>query len=137
MGAGCCHLGGGEGGRWPVIAGPSGGLRRALLDSWAKPAAHGCGGPAASSSGNLATPPILTTHPCPAFTFDTHGWPFASHGCCCGLTARGYPSSCPMSCQAMPAGEPAKQPEAPKLLWPRTGGVGGEDRVAGTLPRPR
>ena len=30
-GAGRCHLGGSEGGRWPVNIGPSGGLGRALL----------------------------------------------------------------------------------------------------------
>ena len=32
-GAGCCHLGGGEGGRWPNDVGTSRGLRGALLGS--------------------------------------------------------------------------------------------------------
>ena len=42
-GAGCCHLGGGEGGPWPDDMGPSGGLRGALLGGWAKPATGGSG----------------------------------------------------------------------------------------------
>ena len=40
-GAGCCHLGGGEGGRLPHDAGPSGGPGGALIGSWVEPATHG------------------------------------------------------------------------------------------------
>ena len=64
-GAGRCHLGVGEVGHWPANAGPGGGLGGALLGGWAKPATHGCGSLATGGDGDLATPPLLTTHPCP------------------------------------------------------------------------
>ena len=113
-GAGRCHLGGGEGGHWPANAGPSGGLGRALLGGWVEPATRSCGFPAASGGGNLASPPTLTIRPSPSIPFDTRVWPFAGCRHCGGLAAHGCPSSHPMSCWAMPAGEPAKQPEAPE-----------------------
>ena len=69
-GAGCCHLGGGEGSRWPNDTGPGGGLRGALLGGWAKPAAHGCGGLAAGGGSNLAAATILTTRPCTPVPFN-------------------------------------------------------------------
>ena len=132
-GAGRCHLGSGEGGHWPANAGPAGGLGWALLGGWAEPAAHGCGGLAAGSGGNLATPPILTTHPCPTIPFDTRGWPLASCGCCCGSAAHSCPSSCLVPCQSTLVGEPAKQLEAPKPWRARAEGEGSEGGVAGAL----
>ena len=39
-GVGHCHLGGGEGGRWPHDVGPSGGPGGALLGGWVEPAAR-------------------------------------------------------------------------------------------------
>ena len=136
VGAGCCHLGGGKGGRWPTNVGPAVGLRGALLGGWAEPATHGCDSLATSGSGHLATLPILTTHPWPAVPFDAHGWPLASLQCCNGSAAHGCPSNCPMPCWVTPVGELAEWPEAPKLQWPKAGGGDGEGGVAGTPPRP-
>ena len=117
--------------------GPAGGLRGALLGSCAKTAARSCGGLAASSGGHLATPPILTTRPCPAIPLNTHGQPLAGLGCCCSsLTTRGCPSRDSTSCQVIPVGEPARWLEAPEPQRPRAGGGGGEGGVVGALPRP-
>ena len=135
--AGCYHLGGGEGGSWPTHVGPSGGLRGALLGSWAKKATCGCGSLAAGGGGNLAPPPTLTIHPCPPVPFGACGWPFSMHGCCGSLAARGCPSSHPASCQPTPAGGLAKQLEAPRLQWAGAGGGCGEGGVVVSLPRHR
>ena len=99
----------------PLMWGQLEGLVGRLLGGWAEPAAHGCGGLATGGGGILATPPTLTTRPCPTFPFNAHGWPFAGHGHCCGLATHGCPCGCPMSCWVTPAGEPAKKPEVPKL----------------------
>ena len=63
---------------------------------------HGCGGPATGGGGNLATPPTLTTHPCPPFPFNTRGRPFAGCGHCCSLSHPWLPQQPPTSCWAMP-----------------------------------
>ena len=65
VGAGCCHLGGGEGSSWPTNVEPSGGLGWALLGSWAKLAIRSYGSPAAGGSGNLATKPPSLPIPAP------------------------------------------------------------------------
>ena len=135
-GAGCCHLGSGEGGRWPANMGPSGGLRGALLGGWAKPAAHGCGGLATSSGRNLATATNLTTRPCPPVPFDAHGWPFGRRGRCSVLAAHGCPCSYSASCRGVPVGGPGKRPEVPGPWWASAGGGRGEGGVAGSPPRP-
>ena len=134
-GARCCHLGSGEGGRWPTNVGPSGGLGRALLGNWAKPAAHACDGLATGSGGKLATSPTLTIHPCPPIPFDAYGWPFTWSGHCHSLATHGCPSSCPASHWATPAREPAERPEVPKPWWPGAGGGRAEGRVVDTLLR--
>ena len=135
-GARCCHLGCGEGCHWPTNARPAGGLGRALLGGWAKPATHSCGGLAAGGGGCFTTPPILTTHPCTPVPFNACGQPLAGLGCCCSLAAHGCLNSHPMPCWVAPAGELAKWPEVLKLRWPGAGGGGGQGGVAGAPPRP-
>ena len=120
--AGRCHLGGSEGGHWPTNAGSAGGLGGALLGGWAEPATCSCGGLVTLSGSHLATPPILTTHPCPAVPLDASGQPLAGLGCCCSSATCDCPSSHPTPCWVMLVGKPAKWLEAPKLRWPRTGG---------------
>ena len=144
-GAGCCHLGGGEGSRWPDDMGPGGGLRGALLGSWAEPATRGCGGLAAGAGGNLATggggnlaaTTILTTRPWPPIPFDARGWSFGRLGQCGGLAARGCPCSHAASCRGAPVGGAGWQPEAPGSWWAGAGGGRGEGGVAGSPPRPQ
>ena len=136
-GAGCCHFGSGEGGCWPTNVGPSGGLGGALLGGWAEPAARGCGGPAASGGGNIATPPNLTTCPCPPIPFNASGWRFAGLGYCCSLATFCCPYSYPASCWAVLVGELAQWPEAPEPWWPRAGGGRGKGGVVDSPPRPR
>ena len=135
-GAGCGHLGGGEGRRWSNDVVPGGGLRGTLLGSWAKPATRGCGGLATGSSGNLATTTNLTTDPCPPVPFDAHGWPFGGRRCCGKLAARGCPCSHAASCWGALLGGVGWRPEAPGLQWDGAGGGRGEGRVAGSPPRP-
>ena len=116
--------------------GPSGGLVGALLGGWAKPAARSCGGLAAGSGGNLAPhqpSPSVPAPPSPSMPVARH---FGGHGHCSGLAACGCPCSHPASCQPTPAGEPAKQLEAPRPWWARAGGGHGEGGVADSLPRP-
>ena len=134
-GAGCCQLGGGEGGHWPAHMGSSGGLGGALLGSWAGLTAGGCGSPATGNGGNLATPPTFTIRPYTPVPFNARGWPFTRHGHCCSLATRGCPSSHPASCWATPAGEPAERLEAPELWWDGAGGGHGEGGVADTSLR--
>ena len=64
-GAVYCHLRGGEEGCWPANTGPAGGLRGALLGSWAKQATRGCSGSAANGADHLATccRRLLDCHP--------------------------------------------------------------------------
>ena len=136
-GAGHCHLDGGEEGCWPTNTGPSGGLGGTLLGGWAKPAARGCGTPAAGSGGNLTPPPTLTICPCPPSPFDAHGQLFSTHGRCGDLATHGCPCSYPASCRPMPAGGPAKWLEVPGPWWARAEGWCGEGGVADTPLRPR
>ena len=134
-GAGCCHLGGGEGGHWPTHMGPSRGVGHTLLGGWAKPAIRSCGGPATDSGGNLASPPTLTIRPCPPVTFNAHGWPFSRNGRYGGLATHGCPSSHSASCRPTPAGEPAKQLEVPGPQWAGAEGECSEGGVAVSLLR--
>ena len=131
-GTGCCHLGGGEGSRWPNDVGPGGGLRGAFLGSWAEPATHSCSGLAAGSGGNLAATTILTTCPCPPVPFHACGWSFGGHGCCGRLATHGCPCSYSASCRGAPVRGAGQWPEAPRPWWAGAEGGRGEGRVAGS-----
>ena len=120
-GAGHCHLGGGEGGRWPTNVGPSGGLGWALLGSWAKPATRSCGSLASQWWWQLSHPTYphhlsLPPHPlrCPWLALC---WAWMLQW---GLATCGCPSSHPASCWATLAGELAERLEAPEPWWPQS-----------------
>ena len=121
-GAGCCHLGGGEGGCWPHDAGPSRGARGSLIGGWVEPAAHGWGGPATSAGGNLVAATTLTTSPCLPVPVHACGWPLGGHGDCGGLATRGLFQSRAASHRGAPIGGAGWWQEAPGSRWARAGG---------------